>query len=156
MPQQQPQQQQQPGWQPIYAHPDFMPQQRRSNAVWIVIPIALVVVGGLAFAAFRAKSGGTKPGVSAEQSTLNALKDQMLRQAGQERSGQSAEQEQDVDPNESAAQREVRRLRKEIESRGVPMGGSSDEVHLRGGGSISRDQYEQTLRSMSGSPPSNR
>lgn len=51
-------------------------------------------------------------------------------------------------PEEEQARRELRRLERQLETTAPPPAGSDGRVHLRSGGSLSREEYDRFLRDL--------
>jgi hypothetical protein len=104
----------------------------------LVCVVALCAVGALFYAAQLQGSVPPSSGVDAQRAALVAMKDRMLRQPLGARGLEGV----DPDSPEGRARRELERLYKQY-GVGDPPADPEGRVHLRGGGTISADEWRR-------------
>jgi len=125
---------------------DVIPARRSSR--WLtILPVALlfVIVLGVLFAiALRSRSGKSMvPGLDDAQEKVNAYADRLRREL------QGVESDSDADdPLTSQVRREIKRLSGQIGA-AAPPADSQGNVHLRTGGTITREEWERARDSVS-------
>jgi hypothetical protein len=110
--------------------------------------LVLILLGGVFIAAFRARTQR----VASDMEALKRILYQQ-RQALQREMNSSDSDAQEYDSLNAQAQREIQRLSGRLEGYGLNAPVSPDgRVHLRGGGSISPEQWERTRGTLTAPP----
>lgn len=124
---------------------DYSAPDRRAARPWrqlIVLAVLLVLIaamGGLFVLAFRSRVPSNDP-----RAVLEATRDRLMRESARKAPSGTGLY---ADPVEAQARQELERLRREFGVGSAPVG-PDGRVHLRGGGSISPEEWERAVRSL--------
>jgi hypothetical protein len=121
----------------------------------IVVPLILVAMLGagayLFMTAFHTKAPGPASDLQSQIEALKAKQGEMMKQGGLN-SGISDTNTLDPDSTEAKAQRELKRLREKAGISAPPPTDANGNVHLRGGGTLTREEWEKAQNSIKSSP----
>lgn len=122
---------------------------RRSSRRLMLIPLVFLLViglGALFVIAFQSRHGAVMPGLDDAQARMNAYADRLRREMDD-----STAESGDIDPLTAQARREIERLSEQVGGLGPPSD-PQGRVHLRSGGTISREQWERARDSLRATP----
>jgi hypothetical protein len=132
-----------------FAH-TIAPAARKGGAWKTVVPVVLILVvagAGLIYAAARNQKA---PQAAVTKDLIQQL-DQLKAQSGQQAPSSGTSANGPVDPDVAAAQRAIDKFRRDNPGFAPPTDAQGN-VHLQGGGTITREQWERARNAVS-SPP---
>jgi len=121
----------------------------------IIVPLVLIAMIGarayLFMTAFRSKGQAPVSDLQSQIEALKARQGEMMKQ-GASSQGTSDINTLDPDSPEAKAQRELKRLREKAGMSAPPPTDANGNVHLRGGGTLTREEWEKAQNSIKSSP----
>ena len=121
----------------------------------IIVPLVLLsMFGAGAYMFFRASHSNGQAPASDLQSQIEALKarqGEMMKQGAAGSTGISDPYSLDPDSPEAKAQRELKRLREKAGISAPPPTDANGNVHLQGGGTLTREEWEKAQNSVKSS-----